>query len=178
MAGVSSTISPGCGNYGTSLLNFGFISEKYKSSSGESSEGDKSIAFNLMPRVGYFIIDNLVVGADLLFGYYSEKDDEDKWTETTIGIGPFVRYYYPLEKIYPFAEVNVSFGTYKEKGDSYDWKEGLFNYGLGIGASIPLGEKVMLDGLLGYQSRTWKDEDDDKYIYGIFGLSAGFIVLF
>ncbi|MBN2863822.1 MAG: outer membrane beta-barrel protein [Bacteroidales bacterium] len=179
MAGVTSAISSGCGDYGTSLLSFGVMTIKYKSSSGESSEGDKGFVFNLMPRVGYFIIDNLVVGADLLVGYYSMKDDEgDKWTETTLGIGPFVRYYYPLEKIYPFVEANLAFGTFREKEDSYDWKEGLFMYGFGVGASLPLGEKVMLDSMLGYGSQTYKDEDDFKYIYGNFGLRVGFIVLF
>ncbi len=34
--------------------------------------------------------------------------------------GPFVRYYYPLEKIYPFAEAEAIFGSCKESVDDGD----------------------------------------------------------
>ncbi|MCK7535933.1 MAG: hypothetical protein MZV63_35580 [Marinilabiliales bacterium] len=53
----------------------------------------------------------------LLITGYTEKDveDDDTWKESTIGIGPFVRYYYPLEKIYPFAEAEtILLGSCKE----------------------------------------------------------------
>jgi hypothetical protein len=103
------------------------------------------------------------VGLDFLVGYYHEKDDDgDKYNETTLAIGPFVRYYYPLEKIYPFAEANIGIGSYTEKypGDSdYNNKEGLLLYGIGVGAAKPLGGNVMLDALIGYSAQTWKDED-------------------
>jgi hypothetical protein len=178
MAGVTSTL--GIGDFGTDLMSVGILSQKYKDDSGEGSDGQSGFGFNLLPRGGYFIMDNLAVGIDLLVGYYSEKDkdDGDKYSETTLAIGPFVRYYYPLENIYPFAEVGVGLGSYKEKGESWDDKEGLFVIGAGIGAAKPLGENVMIDAMLGYSSQSWKQEDGDKYIYGSIGLRVGFTLFF
>lgn len=144
---------------------------------------DKTFSFNLLPRAGYFIIDNLVVGLDLLVSMNSEKsaDREDKDSETTLAIGPFARYYYPLEKIYPFVEASVGLGTWKEtwvNGSDEEYKESLTIFGIGVGASAPLGEKVLIDALIGYASQIWNDkEDDTKYIYGTIGLRVGFTIL-
>lgn len=180
MAGVTSTL--GIGEFGTDLMSVGILTQKYKSSSGESSGSDKIFAINLLPKAGYFIMDNLAVGIDLLVGLYHEKDDDgDKYNETTLAIGPFVRYYFPLEKIYPFVEANVGIGSWSEKyPEDSDWneKEGLLLYGIGVGAAKSLGEKIMLDALVGYSSQTWKDEDDDKYINGGIGLRLGFTMFF
>lgn len=177
MAGITSTLS--CGDYGTGLMSVGFLSEKYKDDEGESDEIDKGFGFSLLPRAGYFIMDNLAVGLDLLAGFYSQKySDGDKYTETTLAIGPFIRYYYPLEKIHPFVEANVGLGTWKEKTDDWDEKEGLFAFGAGIGAALPLADNIMIDAILGYGSQSWKDDNGDKFIYGNLGLRVGFTLLF
>jgi len=178
LVGVTSTL--GLGDFGTDLMSMGFTREKYKDEDGDIDKSDRSFSFNLLPRAGYFVMDNLAVGLDLLVSYYMEKDpdDGDKYSESTLGIGPFVRYYYPLEKCYPFVEANLGFGTWREKGEEWDDKEGLFVYGVGIGAAKPLGENVMLDGSVGYGAISWKDEDNDKYIYSSIGLRVGFTLLF
>jgi hypothetical protein len=36
----------------------------------------------------------------------------------------------------------------------------------------------MIDALVGYSSQTWKDEDNDRWIYGTIGLKAGITLLF
>jgi hypothetical protein len=180
LTGLTSTVGIGHGE--TDLLNLGLTSYKVKYG-GASYDMDKTFSFNLLPRAGYFVIDNLVVGLDLLVSMRSEKSDDgdDKESESTLAIGPFVRYYYPLEKIYPFAEVNVGVGTWKEKwsnGSEGEYNEGLMIFGFGLGAAAPLTEKVMIDALIGYSSQTWKDkEDDTKWIYGTIGLRIGFIIL-
>ena len=181
MAGVTSTL--GIGEFGTDLMSVGIVSRKYDPANGGEGGTHKIFGFNLLPRVGYFVMDNLAVGADLLVGLNSQKDEDgDKYTEKTMAIGPFARYYYPLENIYPFAEANVGFGSYTEKyseDSDYDYKEGLLIFGVGVGAAKPIGEKVMLDALVGYNLKTWKDkDDDDKYTYGGIGLRVGFTLFF
>jgi hypothetical protein len=178
---LASTI--GLGDFGTDLMNLGFTTEKIKYSDGDENQTYKTTGFNLLPRVGFFVIDNLAIGADLLVNYHHEKssDSDYKDTESMIAIGPFVRYYYPLEKIYTFAEANVDFGFWKEKwsnGSEGEDKEALLVYGVGIGAGKSLGEKAMIDALVGYSAQTWKDEDDDKYIYGTIGLRVAFTLFF
>ena len=180
MAGISSTI--GLGDYGNDLVNIGFTTRKIKNSGGDVDVTSKTTSFNLLPRAGYFIIDNLAVGADIMAGFYSQKsqDSDYKYSETLLAIGPFARYYYPLESIYPFVEVNVGVGTWKEKwsnGVEGEDSESLLIYGFGVGASKSLGENVLIDALLGYGVQSWKDEDDYKYIYGAIGIKVGITIL-
>ena len=178
LTGVTSSL--GISDFGSDLMSIGISREKYKNEDGDIDKGDRSFSFNLLPRAGYFVMDNLAVGLDLLVGYYMEKDpdDGDKYSETTFAIGPFVRYYYPLEKCYPFVEANLGFGTWREKAEEWDDKEGLFLYGIGVGAAKPLAENVMLDGSVGYSAKSWKDEDNDKYIHSTIGLRVGFTLFF
>jgi len=182
IAGVSSTL--GLGEYGTDLMSLGFTTRKIKDSGGDVNTTYSTINFNLLPRLGYFVIDNLAVGAELQVGFSLEKskDSDYKSSESLLAIGPFARYYFPLENIYPFAEANVGFGSWQEKwsnGSEGDDKEGLFSWGLGVGASKPVGENVLLDALVGYMSHSWKDPDNDyKYIYGTIGLRVGIAILF
>lgn len=180
MGGVSSTI--GLGDFGTDLLNAGFTTRKIKDSGGDVNVTYKTTCFNLLPRGGYFIIDNLAVGADILASFYIQKsqDSDYKYSETLLGIGPFARYYYPLESINPFVEANVGLGTWKEKwsnGSEGEDSESLLIYGFGVGASKPIGENVLIDALIGYAVQSWKDEDDYKYIYGTIGLRVGITIL-
>jgi hypothetical protein len=188
MTGVTSTFGmsylyEGAVNTGTNILGFGISTYKYN---GEAQY--KTTSFNLLPRAGYFIMDNLAVGLDFAFSSFKEKDvdDEDTWSVTMIGVGPFVRYYYPLEKIYPFAEVNLAVGSVIDK-DSYEGEEtdkekyGLTMFGGGIGAAVPVGERVTFDGMVGYFNFGVKEKDteyDWEMSTGTFGLKMGFVVFF
>jgi hypothetical protein len=177
---VSSTI--GLGDFGTDLMNIGYTTRKIKSPGGDINITYKTLCLNIMPRAGYFIMDNLAVGADIIASLSSQKsqDSDYKYSETLLAIGPFARYYYPLDNIYPFAEANVSVGSWKEKwsnGSEGDDTETMLIYAFGVGASKPIGEKVMIDALVGYSSQSWKGEDDYKYIYGTIGVRVGIIVL-
>jgi hypothetical protein len=129
------------------------------------------------------VIDNLAIGVDILANVKirKSKDSDYKYNESTLAAGPFVRYYFPNRKIYPFIEANAGFGIYREKwsnGSEGENKEGLFLYGMGVGAAKPLGKKVMIDALVGYSSQTWKDEGNDRWIYGTIGLKVGITLFF
>jgi len=181
MTSVMSTI--GLGDFGTGPMGLGFTIQKNKYNDGDIDQNYKSFGFNLLPRGGYFVMDNLAVGADLLISFASQtsSDSDYKETESTLAIGPFARYYFPLEKFYPFVEGNIGIGRWKEKwsnGTDGEEKESLLIYGFGLGAAKSLGENVMIDALLGYGSRSWKDEDDVKYIFGTFGLRIGLTLMF
>jgi hypothetical protein len=181
MGSITSTV--GLGDFGTNLMNLGFTTEKIKYSDGDVNQTYKTIGFNLLPKAGIFIMDNLAIGADLLVNYHHQKstDSDYKDTESMIAVGPFARYYFPLGKFYPFAEANVDFGFWKEKwsdGSNGEDKESLLLYGLGIGAAKSFGNNVMIDALVGYSAQTWKDQDNDKYIYGTIGLRVGITLLF
>jgi hypothetical protein len=92
-----------------------------------------------------------------------------------------VRYYYPLEKIYPFAEAEAIFGSCKETWIGDEETYPMFMFGISLGASLPLGDRVTFDGSLGYTRTTFSWEDvemggDTKEIYSGIGFKFGFTV--
>jgi len=182
LLGVTSTTAmAGC--WGSEFMSFGFSTSKTKYGSDPAVDDQKTTSFNLLPKAGYFVMDNLVAGLEVMISSYMNKDtdDGDKYGEMIFGVGPYVRYYYPLEKVYPFAELETMFGSYKETWHEDIYKEGLMMIGGGVGAALPLGEKVTFDVMAGYSHITWTEKDSEggetrKYITGGFGLKMGFSV--
>jgi hypothetical protein len=189
MAGVSSTFGIVTSNWmesnistGSNLMSIGFTTTKY------NDEVDlKSSSFNLLPRAGYFVIDNLAIGLDIIVGTskWRDPDDDDTGSNMLLCAGPFVRYYFPFEKLYPFVEVNSAFGSLNSK---YEYGEGTNKYknsvttfGGGIGAAFPLGDRLTFDLMASYKSFVMKEKDDDnddKMNLGTFGLQFGFLYFF
>jgi len=174
----------------SSLLGIGFSTIKGKGDNIEESDGDmKLTSFNLAPRFGIFVADNLALGGDLILSTmkmknsYGEYDYES--TSSLIGFGPFVRYYFPAGNMFPFVEAGAMFGQLKYKWDgSYsdgdEDKTGISGFNVGAGIGLPLGEKVVLDMALGYQSMSFKQKEDNENNYrtviGTLGLKVGIIV--
>ena len=191
IVGVSSTNS--FLSSGPDILKLGYTTTKSKSDADgfEESEPDKSFSINFLPKVGYFVIDNLAIGLDLYVGLSTHKfgEDRDKISQTLLGVGPFVRYYIPTSKVLPFFELSGSFGMMNNKVDfsdntnqeDYESKSSVTGFGGGIGLAVPLGEKVTFDVLAGYYTSTHKqkedNEDNDRDVFGTLGLKLGFIVL-
>jgi len=98
MIGVSTSLVGE--SYVPDLLNLGFLTSKADGSDMKT----KYTVFNLMPKFGYFFADNLALGLNAAIAVYSEKYDGYKSTNTTFGIGPFARYYFPGTKVMPFLE--------------------------------------------------------------------------
>ena len=183
MAGVTSTLSVG-GSEDSQVFGVAFGTEKWEYGSDAPATEYKFTAYNFLPRGGYFIIDNLVAGLEIVLSGYSQEDvdDGDTYKESTMGIGPFVRYYYPLEKVYPFAEVEAMFGTCKETYDEEDeYKDALTMFGIYLGAALPLGDKITIDASAGYMRASYKWDYEMEGMSGTdiiagFGLKIGFSI--
>ena len=173
----------------TDIFSLGFTSIKHKSDADgyEEPEADKFTSFNLMPRVGFFLVDNFALGLDFSYTSLSYKDgtDDDKSSISTFGAGPFIRYYFPVEKVSPFVEGDLIFGSSKSKwepsgGETNESKTGLFAWGAGLGVAFPLGDVAALDLLVGYNSYSQKDKEDNennnRTVMGTFGVKFGFLI--
>jgi hypothetical protein len=149
------------------MFDLGYTTMKYEYNTYENDT--KYFNFNLSPKVGYFVIDNLAVGIDLDFGFTLFNDRNNT---TTISAGPFARYYIPTSKVLPFLELGGSIGS---SGDNTT-----VNYGGGIGLAVPLGGRVMADLLAGYHHGSSKDREssnDMSIKTGRIGLELGFTIL-
>ena len=191
LLGVSSNFSiPGIGNEitgsGSNLLTIGHTTVKSKSDSFDDSDPTKITGLNLLPKIGFFVIDNLAVGLDINLATTTSKSgsSDDKYTMSLLSAGPFVRYYIPSENVLPFFEAGGSFGAittkYKSGGNESKDKSGANTFWGGVGLAVPVGDRVTFDVLAGYNSLTIKDKEDndDNYrtIVGTLGIKIGVIV--
>ncbi|HPT21123.1 MAG TPA: outer membrane beta-barrel protein [Bacteroidales bacterium] len=168
----------------SNLMHLGFSTMKSKSDNGDG-DSEKIRTFNISPRSGYFVADNLAVGLDLNVSFMSYGSGDDKETTTVLGFGPFARYYKPLDKCAPFVELGGSVGSLRNKYTSYldneeTDKEAIWSYTVGLGLSVPLGEMIKFDMMAGYSSTTIKDKEDNpnnyREVLGTLGFKLGFLL--
>ncbi len=164
--------------------------------------------FGLTPTVGYFLVDGFAAGLFLdmdLSNLKREEVMEDGSTEslksknTSLLAGPFIRYYLDMEKVKPFAQVKIGWGSSNLVYDriDYDYSDP-FNpkyvivedelkyarsvWGIGAGAAIFVTGNVSVDIMIGYDNSTTKrkyEDSDNENIdrTGGFGLSVGFSII-
>lgn len=151
--------------------------------------------FELQPKVGYTVIDNMPVGLyiDAWFERDKDKDDSDLDREYEFSVGPFIRYYfYDFHGLKPFAEGSFGIGKYGEdwkSGDADDWekyKESYFTFKMGGGLSYFFNDYVAADLFLGFNYKNYTHKEDyspdrseikTKYIYNGFLMQMGIVVM-
>lgn len=171
-------------------------------------DGPTTNQFGLTPTVGYFFADGFAGGLFMDLGISNQKRDEvleDGTTEslknnsTSFSMGPFLRYYLDMEKVKPFAHLQVGFGSSNLKYDMVDYdfsdplnpkvvieehelKYGLSSWEIGAGAAFFITNSVAIDVMLGYNSNTRKrkyedSDNENKTRTGGFGLDVGFSII-
>ena len=106
------------------------------------------------PNAGYFFMKNLAIGAKLLVAY----EELGNLDITSVGAGPFVRYYFSEGKIKPFFSGDIDYQNRKLKTGQGSSTENAFNYFLGGGAAFFINNNVAVEGLLGYNHIMVKGE--------------------
>jgi outer membrane protein len=178
----------------SSTVNLGVSDTEYVNNAGVESDSYKSTYLNISPKVGYFVIDNLAVGADIYISSNTNKySDNTKYITRQLSFGPFGRYYFPMDKFMPFVELNSSFGTRKTKNvtnipaNNNERKAGIISFGAYAGVAMPLGDRVTFDVMAGYNhitytnkyvSETGGSSSTTKDKTGTIGLELGFVVFF
>ncbi|WP_040395951.1 hypothetical protein, partial [Cesiribacter andamanensis] len=123
---------------GTSVGNLGY---NFKS---------ETFQFEIMPRAGYFVSDNALLGAQTQLGLtFYDGGELFSW-----GITPFGRYYIPEGSRSSgrwFGEALVGLGGSSLRGSDEDAVFS-FVWGLGVGYAHFVASNVALEGTLGYTS--------------------------
>lgn len=150
---------------------FNAVTNKYKSDGTTITTG-KQTSFSLAPQFGYFVIDNLAVGAALELGLskYKDEDSDYESNSTSIQIQPIVRYYLPQGI---FFQGQFGFGTGKDKTDNGNIDEDKYNitsWGLSAGYAYFLNDNVSIEPQLGYGGTGYKDKDSSgkSIVNGLF----------
>jgi len=135
------------------------------------------------PSFGYFIIDNLLIGANISFIYSEIKNESsfristpglDILSTTTIrrqfGIGPTVRYYFTGFKIIPFVEAGYGYS----KEFSSEKTGNIFTFGVGVNYFI--SECVALEPFLSYLTASYSNPASDNNMFSI-GIRINYYII-
>ena len=141
---------------------------------GSSKTGDFKVnAFEIAPKVGYFVTENIAVGASV--GLQSLKFDNGSAdaTNSGLGLGAFGRYYFtPADKFSLFAELGFDYTSFDEEfdaedgtvyGGSFESKE--VGFGLGAGMNYFVSSNFSIEAgvaVLGYSSNDNGGNGADK----------------
>lgn len=151
-------------------LEISTTGSKFKGGSS-SVDGPTSSSFTFGPQAGYFLSDNLSVGAAIQYRNSTTKSasGDSKNTTNAFIFSPFARYHMPMgEKFYLFGEARVGFGfgggKVKSGGNSSD-KDPSSTIGMAVSPGILFfpGEKVGIElafNILSFDHYVEKDADD------------------
>jgi outer membrane protein len=123
--------------------------------------GSGSVRFNdpfyldLNPLAGYFVAHNLALGTQLPFNIATERYSSTRYT--TIGLTPFVRYYFLNTKLRPFLRTTIGYlRTYYRLADANATEpvrssEGYWNVSMGVGTVYFITPSISLQAALDYR---------------------------
>jgi opacity protein-like surface antigen len=153
-----------------------YLETKYPPSFGTNY---KTMSASVSPSVGFFVIKNFCVGLSMPLSISNTKYDNNgsnvnfgNSKSNSYGVGPFVRYYYPLidNKLFLLDEGAYSwskgtyhtsfynFNTNTSEPDKYSIKTSSYRFGAGV--AYFLSEHTSLELLVNYQkSKSTSDQD-------------------
>ena len=168
---------------GSSNFSTGGGSSKTKTDNYES-DPTKFISFNLSPKGGFFVIDNLAIGASLPLSISRSKLNDTKRIITGIGFLPFARYYFLDGDFRPLAEAFMGFGFNGDKtktdGNTDTDNSGGFLFGFGGGVAYFINETFCIDAQLryGFTRLGYSDRDDNyRTLDHEIGIDVGIIII-
>jgi hypothetical protein len=170
---------------GESGLNFSSFNSKWKSDYGSGDNG-KSRNLDLTAQVGYFVLNNIVIGLEIPYSYSKYIDGNSTSISSSVTLVPFLKCYIGKSKVKPYLQGGIGIGWGNEKyDDSYadeikvPTKIAAAEIGGGLG--IFLNEHFSIDIGMGYASASskWLDESTNvNYKNTAKGIAAsiGFVI--
>jgi hypothetical protein len=123
---------------------------------------------SLIPSAGYFFVNNFAAGVNAEVSYSKIADVKN----TTLGIGPFARYYFGTMNIRPFADGELTFESNKSKTSTGSDTYNSSSFFLGGGLAAFINRNVAIEGLAGYKHTSFESGPNT----GGFNLRIGFQV--
>lgn len=145
------------------LLAFGFVNAQEKSNGGfskgdlfasgtvgfgSSKTGDaKSSSFTFAPTLGYFVTENIAVGASLGFGSVSDDDGTGEDKTSSFSLNAMARYYYnPASQFSVFGQLAIGMGSEKiEPSTGGESKSKTFGVSAGVGVNYFLNSNFAIE---------------------------------
>ena len=141
---------------------------------GSAKTGDfKANAFEIAPKVGYFVTENIAVGASVGFQSLKWDNGAADATNSGFGLGAFGRYYFtPASKFSLFAQLGLDYTTFSDEFDATDgtlygskFESKEVGFGLGAGMNYFVSSNFSIEAgvaVLGYTSNDNGGDGADK----------------
>ena len=143
--------------------SLGFENSRYKS--GSLTTKNNFFNFGVSPRVLFFIVDKLALGAHVNFGFGLRNDIFNYYT----GVGPELRYY-TSSGLFVKADVSYLYSKYET------FTSNLLNFTPGIGFAIFLNKNVALEPCLNYSIDLDFRNNETRYTNHNVGISIGLTI--
>jgi hypothetical protein len=124
-----------------------------------SKSRSATLVFN--PRLGFFIVNGFALGldADIRNNSSRNRDNDIRTTSNSFTIGPFVRYYFPVNI---FLEGRAGFGSGKGAELAAYPEARIFNYSIGAGYAAFLNDYVALEPIIRYRATNYTNKANDN----------------
>jgi hypothetical protein len=129
------------------------------------------LEIELQPQAGYFLLNRMAVGASIPV-YFLAAGSQRRRT-SSLGLDPFVRYYFLQSKLRPFLLVNagyrVAISSYDDYYNPFERIKNRYNYwniGAGLGAVYFFSPTVALETSLQYGVTTTTFPYDNRESLG------------
>jgi hypothetical protein len=140
----------------------------------EELDGSETTKFDIAPKLGYFLEDDIEIGASV--GYsYTKKDGAKK---DGFGVIPYARkYWLPEARFMPFAQGDVRLGWIDNGGGSN------FEWGVNFrpGFMYRFSKRVAFDttvGRIGYNDNVGDDNSDFAIRFELSEIKLGVLIFF
>lgn len=141
----------------------------------DSREGPNYFNVFVSPRIGIFVANRLALGAGVPFSFTSTGDFES----SSIGIGPFMRYYFGNGKVSPFLEARGSLNRFSSQyreinGGMATNTSTTRSGGLGVGLAYFITPAISLESMLSYDATRVGNRMGSNSTRGTLNLNIGF----
>lgn len=122
----------------------------------DEGDGPSSSQFTMAPNVGYFPVDNFVLGLGMNYTFSSvDNPNEDRNEDSNLLFGPFMRYYFPFnDDTALFFQTDFGFGNASDDlliaGQRQKITSNIFALGIGPGFTIFSDSAIGIEALFKY----------------------------
>ncbi|KZS42280.1 hypothetical protein AWE51_02230 [Aquimarina aggregata] len=139
-----------------------FISGSFGFNSSSTGD-DKTSSFSVSPRVGYFVSENITVGARISYQTISQENGAIDTDTNTITAGAFGRYYFtPASKFSIFGEFGIDYQSINFDNGTTDSTTDGFALTLRPGVSYFLNNNFALEAAWGALSYATANPDQGE----------------
>lgn len=148
------------GGFGFALSNKQVETPGQNGTTNVSKSRSTSLSFN--PKVGFFVVNGFALGldADIVNTAIRDRDNNTRSTSSYFTLGPFARYYFPINV---FLDGRAGFGSGKGAASAGYSDAKVFSYSFGAGYAAFLNDYIALEPIIRYRGTNFTNKANTNF---------------